>query len=320
MAAHASGCGFFAIKKKNDLPTQRRPGADTQDTPMESPRKRRVAGRPTTLSARASPVRQPANLKKKKRTRTTAGGDDTDGSTRRGRAQHGPDGRERGARLDDLPRELVWAIATHVDAAGVIAMASVSRHLAASVDGTLRRTAVDQCTLLRRLRLFVLCVSRAVAAGYLSAVRFGRPFVAGDLRPRECVMAIARGESVHWVWMTTRGESICYGAWHCATQVASNHAHLLTLYQHMMVDGAADCVMTSNKEPPGGSATEHALWTAATGSHPPQDLDRKLQKQKGLGPCDRVAPARDVWARWSADPAAAEAFVRETAPCPLLFE
>ncbi|AVK77084.1 hypothetical protein pmac_cds_396 [Pandoravirus macleodensis] len=235
-----------------------------------------------------------------------------------GDSQQQPDERTREMRLDDLPCELVWMIASHVDLADVIAMASVNSHIAVSVDGPLRARAIDQRTLLRRLRLFVLCVSHALAARHASAIRFLRPFVAGDLVPRECVMATARGHLVHWVWMTTRGDSICYGKWHCAVDLGYNDARLLALYQHMETDGV-NCIVTSDKESPGEkSAIGRAFWSATVGSCPPPPFDGAMQK--GLGSCDRLAPAADVWTRWSANPAAAEAFVREAALCPLSKE
>lgn len=277
--------------------------------------KRLLKQREIVISVMASPANEPIVLPEKKVDKCDAmkvGQIDYGGSRQR------PDGCVQEVRLDDLPRELVWVIASHADPADVIAMASVNRHMAASVDGPLRARAIDQHTLLRRLRLFVLCVSHALAASHANAVCFVRPFVAGDLGPRECIMATARGHLVHWVWMTTCGDSVCYGKWHCAIDLGYDDACLLALHRHM-VTGGVNCVVTSYKESPGGaSATGRAFWSATMGSCPPPPFNRTMQT--GLGSCDRLAPAADVWARWSANPAAAEAFVREAALCPLSKE
>nr|UDO48146.1 hypothetical protein [Pandoravirus massiliensis] len=264
------------------------------------------------ISARTWPVYAPPASKKR---RTVTRQKDT-GGAHCDAPQQQHDQRAQEIRLDDLPGELVRLIATHVDAADVLAVALVNRHLAASVNGTLRAAAIGRHTLLRRLRLFVLCVSHAVAAGHVTAVRLVRPFVVGDLGPRQCVMAITRDCSVHWVWMTTRGGSVRYGDWRCAVDLARNSAHLLALHQHITTEDIK-CIVTSDEGPPSGSAIARALWTAVAGSYPPPDLDKRLQKKKGLGPCDRSVAAVDVWERWSTDPAAAEAFVREAALCPL---
>lgn len=266
------------------------------------------------LSATASPALGPTASPEKEADKYDAKGKVAKAHCHNSRQQ--PDECLRQVRLDDLPCELVWVIATHVDFADVIAMASVNRHMAASVDGPLRARAINQRTLLRRLRLFVLCVSHAMASRHVSAVRFVRPFVAGDLGPRECVMATAKGHSVHWTWMVTYGDSIRHHDWHHAVDLGYNNARLLALHRHMKTDGI-ECIVAADKESPGGSAIERAFWTAVTGSHPPPGFDKDMQEQKGLMSCDRSAPAAGVWTRWSANPAVAEAFVREAALSPL---
>lgn len=249
-----------------------------------------------------------------KRKGTGAAEADDHKKARHGDSHQRDDRQNREVRLGDLPCELIWAIATKADAADVLAMASASHHLAASIAGPLYTAAVDQSTLLRRLRLFVLCASHAISAGRVTAVRFARPFVVGDLEPRQCVMAIRMDGAVHWMWMTTRGDSVRYGDRHDADDLANDGALLMVLHRHWM-SGGVDCVVTPSRgeEASSGSAVERALWIAVTGSCPPPDPDEKLQKCKGVGPCDRVTLASDVWARWSANPAAAEAFVREAA-------